>query len=86
MEKFTLAIDRLFTALDRALCPHRRRGHRADPVAVAHRLLNTLPVTRRVTQEWSWSAESRAARQDAMSKHSERMKRNHGLPKPVVGT
>lgn len=73
MEKFTLAIDRLFRALDRALCPHRRRGFRADPVAVAHRLLNTLPVTRKVTGT-GWSEETRAAHQAAIVEHSARMR------------
>lgn len=75
MENFTLAIDRLFIALDRARCRMAGCRHKpGDPIGVAHRLLNTLPVTRKVTQEWSWSAESREARKGAMAQQSLRMK------------
>jgi hypothetical protein len=77
MEAFTLALNGLFAALDRCLCPHQFTGFRADPIAVAHKLLNTLPVTRKVTQAWTWSDESRAKRQDAMKAHSKRMKEKY---------
>lgn len=74
MEKLTLAIDRLFTALDRARCRMNGGRHQVgDPVGVAHRLLNTLPVTRKVTGR-GWSEETRVAHNGANAEHSLRMK------------
>lgn len=79
MEKFTLAIDRLFNRLDHMLLKReRRRKPRADPIAVAHRLLNTLPVTRKVTGT-GWSDETRSAHQVAIAEHSVRMKRRFAV-------